>query len=35
MEANIEEDLDWKNQFTNKNLRDPISIREAFRKKLC
>ena len=32
MEANIDEDLDLKNQFRFKNLRDPISIREAFRK---
>ena len=29
IEANIEEDIDLKNQFRNKNLPDPISIREA------
>ena len=29
MEANIEEDLDLKNQFRIKNSRDPINIREA------
>ena len=28
-ESNIEEDIDLKNQFRNKNLPDPISIREA------
>ena len=31
-EANIEEDIDLKNQFRIKNLPDPISIREACRK---
>ena len=29
MEANIEEDIDLKNQFRIKNLPGPISIREA------
>ena len=29
IEANIEEDIDLKNQYRNKNLPDPISIREA------
>ena len=29
IEANIEEDIDLKNQFRIKNLLDPISIREA------
>ena len=29
IESNIEEDIDLKNQFRNKNLPDPISIREA------
>ena len=29
IEANIEEDIDWKNQYRIKNLPDPISIREA------
>ena len=29
IEANIEEDIDLKNQFRIKNLPDPISIREA------
>ena len=29
IEANIEEDIDFKNQFRIKNLPDPISIREA------
>ena len=29
IEANIEEDIDLKNQFLIKNLTDPISIREA------
>ena len=29
VEANIEEDIDLKNQFRTKNLPDPISIREA------
>ena len=29
IEANIEEDIDLKNQNRNKNLPDPISIREA------
>ena len=29
IEANIEEDIDLKNQFRNKNLPDPLSIREA------
>ena len=29
IEANIEDDIDLKNQFTIKNLPDPISIREA------
>ena len=31
-EANIEEDIDLKNQFRIKNLPDPISIRGACRK---
>ena len=29
IESNIEEDIDLKNQFRNKNLPDPISIRES------
>ena len=29
IEANIEEDIDLKNQYRIKNLPDPISIREA------
>ena len=29
IEANIEEDIELKNQFRKKNLADPISIREA------
>ena len=29
IESNIEEDIDLENQFTIKNLPDPISIREA------
>ena len=29
IEANIEEDIDLKNQFRIKNLPDPISVREA------
>ena len=29
IEANIEEDIDLKNQYRTKNLPDPISIREA------
>ena len=29
IESNIEEDIDLKNQFRNKNFSDPISIREA------
>ena len=29
IEANIEEDIDLKNQFRKKNLPDPISIKEA------
>ena len=29
LEANIEEDIDMKNQYRIKNLLDPISIREA------
>ena len=29
IESNIEEDIDLKNQYRNKNLPDPISIREA------
>ena len=29
IESNKEEDIDLKNQFRNKNLPDPISIREA------
>ena len=29
IESNIEEDIDLKNQFRNKNLPDPFSIREA------
>ena len=33
IEANIEEDIDLKNQMRNKNLPDPISIREAASKK--
>ena len=33
IEANIEEDIDLKNQFRIKNLPDPISIREAAPKK--
>ena len=33
IEANIEEDIDLKNQFRIKNLPDPISIREAASKK--
>ena len=33
IENNIEEDIDWNNQFRNKNLPDPISIREAASKK--
>ena len=33
IETNIEEDVDLKNQYTNKNLPDPISIREAASKK--
>ena len=28
-EANIEEDIDLKNQYTTKNLPNPVSIREA------
>ena len=34
IEADIEEDIDLKNQFRIKNLPDPISIREAA-SKLC
>ena len=34
-EANIEEDIDLKNQFRIKNLPDPTSIREPASKKLC
>ena len=33
IEANIEEDIDLKNQFRIKHLHDPISIREACSKK--
>ena len=33
IEANIEEDIDLKNQFKIKNLPDPIGIREAAPKK--
>ena len=33
IEANIEEDIHLKNQYRNKNLPDPISIREAASKK--
>ena len=29
IESNIEEDIDLKNQFRNKNLPDPVSIKEA------
>ena len=29
IESNIEEDIDFKNQYRIKNLPDPISIREA------
>ena len=29
IEASIEEDIDLKNQYRNKNIPDPISIREA------
>ena len=32
IEANIEEDIDLKNQFRIKNLLDPISIREPVSK---
>ena len=32
IEANIEEDINFKSQFRNKNLPDPISIREAVSK---
>ena len=35
IEANIEEDIDLKNQFRNKNLPDPISIKEPVSKKIC
>ena len=31
-EANIEEDIEFENQFRNKNLPNPISIREAVSK---
>ena len=33
IEANIEEDIDTKNQFRIKNLKDPISIRDACSRK--
>ena len=34
IQSNIEEDMDLKNQFRNKNLPDPLSIREAA-SKIC
>ena len=34
IEANIEEDIDLKNQFRIKNLQDPIDIREAVSKNI-
>ena len=33
MESNLEEDIDLKNQYGNKNLPDPVSIRDACSKK--
>ena len=34
IEANIEENIDLKNQYRSKNLPDPISIEEAASKKV-